>query len=138
MQGSGILSPVLDVRGGLIIKMSEDKKETNVGIGISFPNQGGKVKETKEVSSFEKDFPGLKGKRAHSIEAHENYEKGSRINIGWEELPNGFVLASDIQESCIDKQKVRDAIDKFDISKWDEMDPFEVWLKHELKKELGI
>ncbi len=43
-----------------------------------------------------------------------------------------------IQKHCLDKQKVKKAIDNFEHSKWDEMDSFDVWFKRELKKELGL
>ncbi len=49
-----------------------------------------------------------------------------------------FVPAENIPNSLIDKKKIEEVIDNFDSSAWDEADSFDVWLKRELKKRLGL
>lgn len=76
--------------------------------------------EKKQDQSFEEQFPSLKGKEE------------------WTESV-GFIPDSMIQEHCVDKQKVREAIEKVlknqcDSGEWQN----HVWYFSELKERLGL
>ena len=60
-----------------------------------------------------------------------------RISINMEEEPP-FKLGDCEVTQCDFKQRVKEAIDKFEFSEWDEMDTFDIWAKRELKNKFGI
>ena len=74
----------------------------------------------KESTTFERDFPNLKIK--------------NMLEIGTYNPLNECCFIQDIQEHCLDKQKVKEAIDKvFDMS--DEEDAVHNLM---IKNELGL
>lgn len=91
---------------------------------------------------FEGDFPGLKGKEKAEFDIARD-----RISLRFVQLEDNckkLYGEKDIQEHCLDKERVRDAIEKFSNiefnDKESEMDRWEKTVKglKELKKELGL
>ena len=59
------------------------------------------------MSSFEEDFPSLATK-----ETYEMFNNSSVVMKEVKKRVGIFVRISDVQEHCLDKQKVKEAIDK--------------------------
>lgn len=88
------------------------------------------------TTEFEKQFPSLKGKIYYCTQGcwgDQNFEfKEEDINSD-----SMRVTLKDIQENCLDKQKVKDAFDKQEEN-CIENDCDAIICIRELKKELGL
>jgi hypothetical protein len=78
--------------------------------------------------TFEDDFPSLKGKVYDSVISEET---GNEMKI-W----NGFIRCTDVEDYLLDKQKVRDAINK--LARGTRMDDNGKVYVSELLKELEL
>lgn len=87
---------------------------------------------------FKKDFPSLKGKvegikKGASMENEEEFHKRTDGTVKWEDEENYLmVFIDDIQKHCLDKKRVRDALERNMILRnGSEIIP-------KIKKELGL
>jgi len=87
------------------------------------------------MTSFEKEFPSLKGKEAFGL--NENGTVCGVNSIGMDDAVDVLFTGYDVSQTQIDKQKVREAIDKV-IPIIDERDAQGIILNNALKKELGL
>ena len=87
--------------------------------------------------TFEEQFPSLKNKsiRGVIVNAEEFKEE-----LMYDEIEYSWIKKEEIEQTCLDKQKVKEAIDKilFEKEHYYDIKPLLEDLNKELKKELGL
>ncbi len=79
------------------------------------------------IMRFEEEFPSLKGKRGHI-----------RFKVGHQTEVINCLSIEDIQKHCLDKERVREVIDKLSIHNFHTCSEKFKCVTCQLKKELGL
>lgn len=84
----------------------------------------------------------IEGTRSKAYDNDGNPVEADLVNVSKNEVDLNQIeqvsKETKKKDKMISLKKVGDVIDNFESGKWDEMDKFDIWLKKELKKELGI